>query len=543
MERDRAKLNVWNLVALAGLACCWESPAAMAQAEEEEAGEVEAAWESGPATSDDEIEISVFDEPLDLAVLVEFVADALGIDITVQGELTGQVSFVSPRTIRRADLLPLLERLLDQHNFALMYDPVLDRYLIRPTAAVSGGGAGGEFSTTRIIPTPNIRPSSLTETLTAYGTAVGGVGQISYLDDIGVVVVTGPPIRARETEAYIQSLVEQAKRIEYTRINLTHLSATTARERAIALATGNSSNTAFNFPGRGNNDNNANALRAGASFDNLADRLSAERHSNSLIFRGLPEEAERVRSLIELIDQPTNLTPREFFAGSLAAQVARIASGLGLGEVVEIDEDDEQTQANRAFQRVNPNNQFGTDTTEMAGGSLMVVDAKRGMIIHYGTPEQQEQLESLVLELKADGERIVIREYKLENATAEVIADLLQALVDGGNDQSDGTLLPGISRPNQANRAQPSSVGGGDGSFTAQAEDVYVGYFEPQNMVLVKAPAEVQSQFEELIERLDQRSPQVFLDVQIVSVTNTDDFRFAVESQIIAGQYGLQTNY
>ncbi len=495
---------------------------------------------AAPAGDPDMIEISDMTEPLDLAILVEFVADKLGVDITVQGELTGQVSFVAPKTIPRADLLPLLERLLDQHNFALMYDSVLDRYLVRPGASVSGGGAGDEFSTTRIITTPNIRPSSLTEAITAYSTGVGGVGQVSYLDDLGVVVVTGPPIRARELEAYIGSLVTQAQKIEYIRIPLTHLSATSARERAIALATG-SGGRAITIPGR--NDNNASTAGSSNSFDNLADRLIVEPHSNALILRGLPEEAARVRALIELIDQPTNLVPREFFAGSLAAQVARIASGLGLGEVIEIEESTDLQNANNLRQRALQNQLTGGNATDMTGGSLMIVDARRGMIIHYGTPEQQVQLESLVLELKADGERIVIREYKLENATAETIADLLQALVDGGSDQSDGTLLPGVSRPNQPNRAQPGQLAGGDGSFTAQAEDVYVGFFEPQNMVLVKAPAEVQSQFAELIERLDQRSPQVFLDVQIVSVTNSDDFRFAVESQIIAGQYGLQTNF
>ncbi len=540
MPRDKATMIASHTakgLTLALIACAGLASPVLAQEDEASDSPTLAA----PAGDPDMIEISDMTEPLELALLVEFVADTLGIDITVQGELTGQVSFVAPRSIHRDDLLPLLERLLDQHNFALMYDSVLDRYLVRPGASVSGGGAGDEFSTTRIITTPNIRPSSLTEAITAYSTGVGGVGQVSYLDDLGVVVVTGPPIRARELEAYIGSLVTQAQKIQYIRIPLTHLSATSARERAIALATGSGGRT-VSIPGR--NDNNASTTANSNSFDNLADRLIVEPHSNALILRGLPEEAARVRALIELIDQPTNLVPREFFAGSLAAQVARIASGLGLGEVIEIDEDTDPQNANNLNRARALQNQIaGAGTTEMTGGSLMIVDARRGKIIHYGTPEQQVQLESLVLELKADGERIVIREYKLENATAETIADLLQALVDGASDQSDGTLLPGVSRPNQPNRAQPGQLAGGDGSFTAQAEDVYVGFFEPQNMVLVKAPAEVQSQFAELIERLDQRSPQVFLDVQIVSVTNSDDFRFAVESQIIAGQYGLQTNF
>ncbi len=538
MDPNRARQAVMNLLVCAGVAYGGSVQGLSAQDETPESTS-----DAASIADPDQIEIGIFSEPLELEVLVEFVAEALGIDITVQGELTGEVSFVAPRTIDRADLLPLLERLLDQNQFALMYDAVLDRYLIRPGTVVSGGAAGSEFATTRIIATPNIRPSSLTEAINAYDTGVGGVGQVSYLDDLSVIVVTGPPIRARELEAYIQSLLDQARKIEYLRIPLKHISASAARERAIALATGSGARSATaRQPNVGNNQ----PITAGSSnsFDNLADRLIVESHSNALILRGLPEEAERVKALIELIDQPTNLSSREFFAGSMAAQVARIASGLGLGELIEIDDQNNQQNTNPFARQRNLQNQLqNQNSNAMQGGSRMIVDAERGRILHYGTTEQQLQLEDLVLELKADGERIVIREYKLENALAETIADLLQALVDGGNDQSDGTLLPGTSRPNQINRAQPNRSGGGEGAFTARAEDVYVGFFEPQNMVLVKAPAQVQSQFAELIDRLDQRSPQVFLDVQIVSVTNTENFRFAVESQIIAGQYGYQTNY
>ncbi len=476
-------------------------------------------------------------EALDLALLVEFVAEELAIDIAVQGDLTGEVTFVAPRTIKRSDLLPLLERLLDQNNFTLTYDPLLDRYLIRQAGAISGGSAEGAFATTRIIPTPGLRPSQLQPTVDQYSTAVSGIGSVSYLDELGVIVLTGPPIRAREFEMFIQSILAQAQRMEYTRLPLNHVSAAAARERILELLSPQAASAAIQRTG----NNQPSALPSSGGLLNVADRLVVDLQSNSLIFRGLPDERREVEAIVHVVDQPTNLQAREFFAGSLASQVARVASGLGLGEVLEIDEEAQaNTFNNNIRNRNNPNLQ--NQATESTGGSRMIVDIERGRIIHYGTPDQHNQLEDLVFELKADGERIVIREYKLENATAETVADLLQALVDGGDQQDEGTLLPGVSRPNQVNRAQPNQPGGGDGAFTARAEDVYVGFFEPQNMVLVKAPAEVQSQFSELIDRLDERSPQVYMEVQIVSVSNTENFRFAVESQLIAGQFGFQTN-
>lgn len=491
---------------------------------------------------DDLVEISQFSEPLQLSLLVEFVADTLGVDITIQGELTGTVSFVAPRTIHKRDLLPLLERLLDQNNFALMYDSVLDRYMVRPSATVSGGAAAGEFSTTRIIPTPNIRPSRLTENITAYSSAVGGIGQISYIDDLGVVVVTGPPLRARQLEDYIKSLVAHAQNLTFTRIELQYISAATARQRALDLTTATVSGVSS--PVQGRQENQVSIGGNTTSLDNLSDRLSVESHSNALIFRGLPEEAERVRQLVQLIDKPTELRPQEFFAGTLASQVARIASGLGLGEVIEIDQNEDPNNINALLrqQRNQQGQAFGQTSSNVSGGTYMIVDPQRGRIIHYGTPEQHAQMDELVAELKTDGERIVIEEYKLENAIAEDVAELLQALVDGGNAANEAPLLPGVSRPNQPSRAQPDGFGG-EGAFTAQADEVFVGFYQAQNMVLVKAPIDVQSQFKDIIDRLDIRAPQVYMEVQIVSVTNTDNFRFAVESQLIAGQYGLQTNF
>ena len=47
----------------------------------------------------------------------------------------------------------------------------------------------------------------------------------------------------------------------------------------------------------------------------------------------------------------------------------------------------------------------------------------------------------------------------------------------------------------------------------------------------------------DLIEKLDQRRPQVYIEAKILAVTNTEDFRLAVESQLIAGQFAANTNF
>ena len=43
----------------------------------------------------------------------------------------------------------------------------------------------------------------------------------------------------------------------------------------------------------------------------------------------------------------------------------------------------------------------------------------------------------------------------------------------------------------------------------------------------------LQQQFARLIDRLDLRKPQVYVDAKIVQLTDSDEFRLAVESQLI----------
>lgn len=531
----RKRFGTWTLMQAAGVCVGLAMPVLGQEA-------------APPTGGDDEIAISAFSEPVELIEIVRFVAGELGISIQTQGAIAGQVAFNTERTIHRRDLLPLLERLLDQHNYALTYDEVTDFYTIRPTAS-AGGVGDGEFSTTRIIPTPNVRPTGLREAVEVWIGSGSGLN-LAYVDEIGAIVATGSPLRLRELEKHIGRLLEEHRQLDVIEIQLKHLAAVAARDRAIEfVAGGNQRQLQFNLPGQNNGQNNQDNRPVG-TLDNLADRLIVSPQSNSLFFRGRPEEVEWVREILGYIDQPSTLEPREFFAGNSAARVADIAQQRGLGEVVRLSEDD--TQSANSFRNIGGNqlqNRLRNNTqNQQTGGSVMVVDEEHGKIIYYGTPEQQVEFAKLVKELKAEGDRIVIERYKLQNAKAEDVAVLLQSLVDSASPTTDAPLLPGGARSTArpvANIIDPNAPAGDD-AFTADPDRVYVDFFEAQNTVLVKAPQRMQEQFARLIDSLDERRPQVYLTAQIVAVSDTDAFRFAVENQLInAGGTGgaLQTNF
>ncbi|MEZ6318561.1 MAG: secretin N-terminal domain-containing protein [Phycisphaerales bacterium] len=181
----------------------------------------------------------------------------------------------------------------------------------------------------------------------------------------------------------------------------------------------------------------------------------------------------------------------------------------------------------------------------------MVVDVARGSIIYYGTQAQQQQLADLLKEIGAEDERVVVRTYRLRHSQAENVADLLDAMISGKGLGSDSSLLPDNS--SVIRNVQPVITASGDLQLFGPGGDEVSGSFDPDkvfvvpdelnNQVVVRAPLGQQEELGKLIERLDLRRPQVYIEAMIISVTDTRDFRLAVETQILNGQYGFQSNF
>jgi general secretion pathway protein D len=87
-------------------------------------------------------------------------------------------------------------------------------------------------------------------------------------------------------------------------------------------------------------------------------------------------------------------------------------------------------------------------------------------------------------------------------------------------------------------------VVGGDDVSAAFDPDVVVVIPDPENnQVVVKAPIKQQGELAKLIERLDRRRAQVYLQALIVSVSDNEDYTLGFETQIKAGQFGINTDF
>lgn len=510
-----------------------------------------------PLSPDDDITFTAFTEAVELTALVDYVAKALNVNMYVKGGLTGSVVFNAPVSVKRGRLLQLLDALLEQQGYTV----TLDRegfYTVHPTGEMTVN-LEGEQPTTRIISTPNVRPTYLKTAIESQvfgstgqpGGQPGGAASkgIAYVDELGVIVITDTARRVEAVRSLVERMLEEYAKSQYIRLELKFVAAPVARSRALELVgqtTGGGGQTMINpqtgevqqqpSPGGG----------ASKGIDNLSERLTVDPLGNALIFRGLQEEIAQVQEILAIIDAPTTLQPRNYYAGSAAKQVADIARLRGLGDVTLINAPQQNAGGQPYPVYIGgqfPDQQSQSKGASTKGGPVMVVDEQRGNIIYYGTSEQHEALEALIDQLKIEDEQVVIREYKLRHSDSKKVAELILNLVENTRPAATGGLLPESSFGQSPGRSgsrrqvtQPQPTGAPGSSDELQinpGEDIFVLADEGNNQVLVKAPAKVQADFARLIDKLDQRRPQVYIEAKIVAVSSTEDFRLAFETQLI----------
>lgn len=552
-----------------------------------------------PQTGSDEATLSDFSDAIDLKTLVDFVATTLKVNISSTEALAGSVVLNAPVTVKKDKLIPLLGSLLEQQGFTIIKNDDTGWYSVIP--ATDSPFHPGD--TTRVIPTPGLRPSSLSGAINEQINSQGRPTRLSFMDDLGVIIITDTPHRIDMLNQLVERILARSHEQQFMRFELSHVAASVMRQRVIDLLGTGTGTTGPVIPNQGNQQAIQQQLGASTGpIPFLAERLTVDASGNAMIFRGFEEEADRVARVIAVLDKPNELDYKQYYAGSAALQIAQLAERLGLGHVETVDTTP-ATQAttqpafgqqNQGSRNVQPALQNLTNQqTSTLGGPVMVVDTARNTIIYYGTASQQRQLKSLIDKFDTNDEVITIRAYKILNQQAIDVSDVLQGMINGqsGSDSSSqffgggngfgnnrqtgnaaqnrnnrttngsttGRTTNNRNNNNQNNNNFPRFGFGPFGNFNNQGRpqgqtaggdnidplggNVFVIADTANNQVLVKASVRQQEEFAKLINKLDQRRPQVYIEVQIVSVTANDDFRFAVETQGIAGQFGLNTNF
>lgn len=505
-----------------------------------------------PEDLGDSVIFEAFTEPVELATLVDYVGATLGINIIIKGTLNGTVTFNAPVAVPKDDLLELLDAVLEQYGFAITQD-ASGIYTVQPKAETPVNFLTGR-ATSKIIDTQGLRPSGLESamrTVLGLDAGQGNIKGVAFVDELGVIVMTGTPRDIARVEEVIASLQMIEIDNRFSRIELDHIAAPVARERVIQLVGGASGSTGgvnANIPNRGQQPGQQTPAvgSTGNSLDNIAGRLTVDAQSNALIFRGNDLELQRLLDVITVIDVPNRLESKSYFVGSAVGSVADLARQRGLGEVIELQDTSSGQNTPFNFGGFNNQNQqnLNNQNQPITGGPIMIVDPVRQTIIYNGTPAQQQELASWIELLDVSDDIVTLEYYKLSNARAVDVAEIIQGLITGRSQTGDSALLPNSNNFGGFNQfgqpvVQQNTDVDGEG-FAPDPNRVFVIADEANNQVIVKAPKKQQNEFERLVGRLDLRRPQVYIEATIVAVTDTRDFRLAVETQLAAGQFQAQ---
>ncbi|MEO1585404.1 MAG: secretin N-terminal domain-containing protein [Planctomycetota bacterium] len=506
------------------------------------------------ADLDESFEIGPFAEPIDINTFVDLVAEALEINVTKDASLAGQIAFNSTMTITKRELLPLLDLRLEELGFTIVPDP-LGFYTIRRADQVVVNPGDAADSTTRFIATPGLRPTALSGLI---GTQLT-LSRVSYEDELGVIVVTDTPRRIAQLESLVEALIEQRQRMITESIPLRFISAPVALERAIERLGGSGpvGGLGLTPAQQAQQQGGQPAIGGRSGLNNLSQRLTPDPAGNALIFLGLPEELEGVREIIAAVDRRNGLVSQKYFTGSATRVIADLAERQGFGRVIEASQQTNQQgnffNVNRFQEQVN--NQLGQQTSgEDVSGSQLLVDQNEGTVTFFGTPEQQTSFAELIEGFDTQDEVIVVEPYKLQYSDAADVADILQALITRSSPQGDDSpFLPQNQAANVARQFQqafnPDAAPQLEENQTSiLGDDSFVFADESNNQVLVTAPRSQQDAFEKLIRQIDLRRAQVYIEATVIAVTDTDDFRLAIEGAFTdldgsGNGGGVQTNF
>lgn len=518
-----------------------------------------------------------FADAVDVKVLVDMVAERLKIQIisTDTALRDKKIQLYTPVDVPEEKLVEFLGLLLDQNGQYIRKD-ALGFYVIEPRTD-AGSNVAGDMGTTQVVPTRGLKPSSLSLAIAQVlkgGPGSGQPGQpqintqaaptnIAFLDDLGVLVITDTPRRIAAVKGLIEQLSDEQINLVFTRFEVHNLSASIAKQRMLELL-GQSQRTGTNaFNPNNPNENNTGvntpvmALGGGVSTSNLATRLIPDPQANALSLRGRPEEVELITRLLQVVDVPNKLVPKWYPVGPASQALAEQGKRAGLGDVTAMQSTrgggtNQQNNQNGGFFQEDGgfnsfNNRFGQNN-QTANGPVFVLDADQRGFMYYGTPEQHAQLDKLVKEFGeiTQAERVVYEFYKLKFVDAEKTSDLIRGMINNTVPGGESPLIPGTTggssarrnsvgaQQNVMNNAASAQQGGGGGLDEIVATDqVHVLPDKSNNQVVVKAPQRLQAQFARLIDKIDLRRPQVYIDAKIIVVTNREDFQLAVETQLL----------
>lgn len=249
-------------------------------------------------------------------------------------------------------------------------------------------------------------------------------------------------------------------------------------------------------------------------------QLSAYAPANALILTDFASNVQRMLSIISELDQPvttdiTIIPIKHASALDMAELIGQLVSrGKSGGPVATI--------------------KGGRATSALGAQSSVVPDLRtNSLIVRSDDPKRVAQLKALILKLDVPAESTGgnTRVIYLKNANAKSLVEILRGLLEAET-----------KKQNIRGR-----TAGAKGAAASQAQTSLIQADEDTNSLIISASDAVYNNIRGVIEKLDIRRAQVFVEALIIEITSDNaselGFQFAGAQSVGEGDVGAITNF
>jgi general secretion pathway protein D len=239
--------------------------------------------------------------------------------------------------------------------------------------------------------------------------------------------------------------------------------------------------------------------------------IAAYPNNNAIVITDYASNVTRIQRIIDSIDR----------ASSSDVQIIRMqnASAIDIAQTL---------------QRVVPETSTPANTPGITPKAAVTVDTRtNSLVVRAENPALMARIKTLALGLDTPGAASGnIYTVFLRNAEATKIAETLRGLLAGGETSSRSTTTTTLPSGNVATQqTTASTTQASSAAQFAPAPNSVIQAYPPTNSIIITASEPVYRQLRTVIDSLDQRRQQVFVEALIVEVTTG-----------LASEFGVQWN-
>ncbi len=233
--------------------------------------------------------------------------------------------------------------------------------------------------------------------------------------------------------------------------------------------------------------------------------IAAYPNNNAIVITDYAENVRRIRRIIESIDVPST--------GDVQILRLQNASAIDVAQML---------------QRVVPETSAPVNAPGSVAKAAVTVDTRtNSLLVRAENPALMKRIKALVLGLDAPGAGSGnIHTVFLRNAEASRIADTLRGLL-AGSETSRTTTVSMTPAGNTTAQTTASTTVGAAPSAAAPASVIQA--YPPTNSIIITAPEPVYRSLRSVIDALDQRRAQVYVEALIVEVSAGKAAEFGVQ--------------